>query len=183
MTRHSSQSHFRIHQKLGKFAQIDGWERDERSFSGVTPIHLFLINRFLCFKSLNIVQRRTPLRRFGGSEMSLATWMTALGESEESEEFVSVHGARMRCLVAGKGPAVLLLHGLLGTADAWGPATQRLAASSKVFAPDALGIGGSDRVPKLDVSLSATVGRLSELMDAKGIDQADIVGTSHGGSV
>jgi pimeloyl-ACP methyl ester carboxylesterase len=33
------------------------------------------------------------------------------------------------------------------------------------------------------VSLGATAGRLIELMDAKGIDQADIVGTSHGGSV
>jgi pimeloyl-ACP methyl ester carboxylesterase len=115
--------------------------------------------------------------------MSLATWMTALGELQETEEFVRVHGARMRCLVAGEGPAVLLLHGLLGTADAWGPATQRLAASSSVFAPDALGIGGSDRVPNLDVSLHATVGRLIELMDAKGVGQADIVGTSHGGSV
>jgi pimeloyl-ACP methyl ester carboxylesterase len=31
--------------------------------------------------------------------------------------------------------------------------------------------------------LSATVGRLIELMDAQGIGQADIVGTSHGGSV
>lgn len=78
---------------------------------------------------------------------------------------------------------MLLLHGLLGTADAWGPATQRLAASSTVYAPDALGIGGSDRVPNLDVSLTATAERLIELMDSKGIVQADIVGTSHGGSV
>jgi pimeloyl-ACP methyl ester carboxylesterase len=115
--------------------------------------------------------------------MSLDAWMTALEESQETEEFVRVHDARMRCLVTGSGPSLLLLHGLLGTADAWGPATQRLATSSTVYAPDALGIGGSDRVPKLDVSLSATAGRLIELMDAKGIDQADIVGTSHGGSV
>ena len=115
--------------------------------------------------------------------MSLAHWMTALGELQESEEFVRVQGARMRCLVTGDGPCMLLLHGLLGTADAWGPATQRLAASSTVYAPDALGIGGSDRVPNLDVSLTATAERLIELMDSKGIVQADIVGTSHGGSV
>jgi pimeloyl-ACP methyl ester carboxylesterase len=119
----------------------------------------------------------------GGLRMSLDAWMAASAESQETEEFVRVHGARMRCLVTGSGPSLLLLHGLLGTADAWGPATQRLAASSTVYAPDALGIGGSDRVPKLDVSLSATAGRLIELMDAKGIGQADIVGTSHGGSV
>jgi pimeloyl-ACP methyl ester carboxylesterase len=115
--------------------------------------------------------------------MSLANWMTALGELKEQEEFVRIQGARMRCLVTGDGPCMLLVHGLLGTADAWGAATQRLAASSTVYAPDALGIGGSDRVPKLDVSLMATAGRLIELMDAKGIAQADIVGTSHGGSV
>lgn len=115
--------------------------------------------------------------------MSLANWMTALGDSGETEEFVSVAGARMRCLVAGAGPSLMLLHGLLGTADAWGAATQRLAGSSTVFAPDALGIGGSDRVAGLDVSLEATVRRLIELMNAKEIDQADIVGTSHGGAV
>lgn len=115
--------------------------------------------------------------------MSLANWMTSLGDLGEVEEFVSVQGARMRCLVTGNGPSLLLLHGLLGTADAWGAATQRLAESSTVFAPDALGIGGSDRVPGLDVSLTATAGRLIELMDAKGIERADIVGTSHGGAV
>jgi pimeloyl-ACP methyl ester carboxylesterase len=115
--------------------------------------------------------------------MSLSHWMSALGELQEQEEFVRVHKAQMRCLVTGDGPCLLLLHGLLGTADAWGPATQRLAANSTVYAPDALGIGGSDRVPKLDVSLVAMAGRLIELMDAKGIAQADIVGTSHGGSV
>jgi pimeloyl-ACP methyl ester carboxylesterase len=115
--------------------------------------------------------------------MSLAKWMTALGELQETEEFVVVHGARMRCLITGSGPSLLLLHGLLGTANAWGAATQRLAGSSTVYAPDALGIGESDRVPRLDVSLAATAHRLIELMDAKGIDQTDIVGTSHGGSV
>jgi pimeloyl-ACP methyl ester carboxylesterase len=115
--------------------------------------------------------------------MSLANWMTAMEELRETEEFVPVQNARMRCLIAGDGPPLLLLHGLLGTADAWGLATQRLAAHSTVYAPDALGIGGSDRVPKLDVSLAATAGRLVELMDARGIEQADIVGTSHGGSV
>jgi pimeloyl-ACP methyl ester carboxylesterase len=115
--------------------------------------------------------------------MSLANWMTALEETREREEFVLIDGARMRCFVSGKGPALLLLHGLLGTADSWGAATHRLAESSSVYAPDALGMGGSDRVPGLDTSLTATVARLIEFMDAKGIETADIVGTSHGGAV
>lgn len=116
--------------------------------------------------------------------MSLATWMTALDEPLEiREEFVSIEGSRMRCLISGQGPALLLLHGLLGTADAWAAATHRLAGSSTVYAPDALGIGGSDRKPFLDVSLRASAGRLIALMDSLQIERADIVGTSHGGAV
>jgi pimeloyl-ACP methyl ester carboxylesterase len=116
--------------------------------------------------------------------MSLATWMTALdGPDATREEFLSIEGSRMRCLTSGHGPAVLLLHGLLGTADAWRPTARRLASLSTVYAPDALGIGGSDRRPHLNVSLRASARRLIELMDLKQIERADIVGTSHGGSV
>jgi pimeloyl-ACP methyl ester carboxylesterase len=116
--------------------------------------------------------------------MSLATWMTALeGPDETREEFLPVAGARMRCLISGQGPSVLLVHGLLGTADAWRTTARRLSGISTVYAPDALGIGGSDRPAELDVSLRASAGRLITLMDLKHIDRADIVGTSHGGAV
>lgn len=116
--------------------------------------------------------------------MSLTTWMTALdGADETREEFLRIEGSRMRCLISGQGPAVVLVHGLLGTADAWRPTAHRLSALSTVYAPDAIGIGGSDRKPGLDVSLRATAGRLIALMDTKQITQADIVGTSHGGAV
>lgn len=130
---------------------------------------------------------RQPGQAVGGGA-ALANWINTLGEGSR-EEYVSIHAAgmqkpaQMRCLVAGDGPSLLLLHGLLGTADAWGAATQRLAASSTVFAPDALGIGGSDRVPGLDVSLTATADRLVRLMDARRLERVDVVGTSHGGSV
>ena len=116
--------------------------------------------------------------------MSLASWMTALdGPDETREEFLSIDGSRMRCLISGQGPSVLLLHGLLGTADAWRATSRRLAALSTVYAPDALGIGGSDRRPDLDVSLRASAGRLVALLDSKQIARTDVVGTSHGGSV
>lgn len=115
--------------------------------------------------------------------MSLASWMNALEHPQTREEFIPISRAKMRCLISGDGPALVLLHGLLGTADAWGRAMERLAGASTVYAPDALGIGGSDRVPGLDVSLRATAARVIELMDDRRIDRADIVGTSHGGSV
>ena len=125
--------------------------------------------------SLSSGSRATP---------SLAGWMTALAARSETQgEFTKIGGARMRCLESGEGPAVMLLHGLLGTAEAWAKTAERLAATSTVYAPDALGIGGSDRVAGLDVSLRATAARFVALMDAKRIQHADIVGTSHGGAV
>ncbi len=131
---------------------------------------------------------RPPLATTSSASPSLASWINTLGETAR-EEFVSIRDAsmhqpaRMRCLVAGDGPSLLLLHGLLGTADAWGTATQNLGTTSTVYAPDALGIGGSDRVPALDVSLTATADRMIQLMDAQRLDRVDVVGTSHGGSV
>jgi pimeloyl-ACP methyl ester carboxylesterase len=83
----------------------------------------------------------------------------------------------------GDGPALVLLHGLLGSADAWQPCFSRLGMKSSVYAIDSLGIGRSERVPELDASLSAQADRLAEFMAGAEIDRADIVGTSHGGAV
>ncbi len=47
----------------------------------------------------------------------------------------------------GTEPAVLLLHGLAGTAWAWAPVARRLAATHRVIAPDLRGHGLSDAPP------------------------------------
>jgi pimeloyl-ACP methyl ester carboxylesterase len=115
--------------------------------------------------------------------LSLAEWIHAREVPVLGHRFFAVEGRRMRCLTGGDGPAVLLLHGLLGTADAWGPVAARLAAGSTVYAPDALCVGGSDRAAELDASLAATADRYAAMMDAAGVAAADVVGTSHGGAV
>lgn len=96
---------------------------------------------------------------------------------------VSVGGRRMHYLRAGEGDPCVLLHGLLGTADAWRPCMLRLSTERKVFAPDALGIGCSERVSGLDTSLDGAAGRLLRFFDKAAISQADLVGTSHGGAL
>jgi 4,5:9,10-diseco-3-hydroxy-5,9,17-trioxoandrosta-1(10),2-diene-4-oate hydrolase len=115
--------------------------------------------------------------------MGLAAWMRAAAEVKVTPDCVRVEGARMHFLTAGEGPDVFLVHGLLGSAAAWEPSLGQLALDSTVYAIDALGMGGSDRVPNLDVSLQATARRLMAFMDACGIQRADFVGTSHGGAV
>ena len=44
-------------------------------------------------------------------------------------------------------------------------------------------MGQSERVPGLDAGLEATADRLAALMDALGLDEADIAAHSHGGAV
>lgn len=111
--------------------------------------------------------------------------MTALQAPalEVAHENVLVGGARMHFLRAGHGPALLLLHGLLGTASHWAAILPWLAPHWAIYAPDALGIGDSDRPSGLDVGLAATADRVAEFMDVAGVGSAHVLGTSHGGAV
>jgi len=116
--------------------------------------------------------------------MALGRWMLdAFGRVQIEKHWVEVEGHQMHFLKAGTGPDLILLHGLLGTASAWEPVIPDLASESTVYALDALGIGESERVPGLDATLEAHAARVVSFMDRSGIPSADILGTSHGGSV
>jgi pimeloyl-ACP methyl ester carboxylesterase len=89
----------------------------------------------------------------------------------------------MRFLCSGSGPALLLVHGLLGYSFSWRFAIPVLAKRSTVYAIDLLGAGLSDRVPGLDCSFKASAQRLLEFMEKAGLASCDLLGTSHGGAV
>lgn len=91
--------------------------------------------------------------------------------------------AHMRYRRAGSGPALLLIHGLLGYSFSWRFVIPALAEKHTVFAPDILGAGLSDRPVGLDCSTQACAQRLLSFMDKTGIDSCDLLGTSHGGAV
>ena len=55
---------------------------------------------------------------------------------------------------AGEGPVVVLVHGLPGSAAAWGEVQRDLARDHQVLAPDLLGFGASSR-PHVYKELSA----------------------------
>ena len=91
--------------------------------------------------------------------------------------------ARMRYLRAGSGPALLLVHGLLGYSFSWRFCIPALAQHATVYAIDLLGTGFSDRPAKLDCSFNASAERLLQFMDKTGLTSCDLLGTSHGGAV
>jgi pimeloyl-ACP methyl ester carboxylesterase len=99
------------------------------------------------------------------------------------ECWINLDGARMRYLYAGSGPALLLVHGLLGYSFSWRFTIPTLARHSMVYAVDLLGTGFSDRPPGLDCSFRASAQRLHRFMDATGVTSCDLLGTSHGGAV
>ena len=106
------------------------------------------------------------------------------GSSAGVEEcWMDMDGARMRYLRAGSGPALILLHGLLGYSFSWRYTIPALAPYATVYAPDMLGAGFSDRPAGLDHSMGGTARRLLRFIERLGISSFDLLGTSHGGAV
>jgi len=109
--------------------------------------------------------------------------MTTTAEIGTQERWATINGARMRYLCCGSGPPLVLIHGLLGYSFSWRFNLAELARLRTCYAVDLLGVGFSDRPGGLDCSLRATALRLLQFMDQVGVASADVLGTSHGGSV
>ncbi len=99
------------------------------------------------------------------------------------ECWIEIAGARMRYLRCGSGPALILLHGLLGYSFSWRFTMPALAPYATVYAPDMLGAGFSDRAPGIDQSMRAMAHRVLEFIAKLGLSSFDLLGTSHGGAV
>jgi len=99
------------------------------------------------------------------------------------EGIVVVGGIRVHYSRAGAGPALVLLHGLVGSARNWNRNIEFLAQFRTVYALDSANMGESERVRGLDAGLAAQADRLAACMDELGIDVADVVGHSHGGAI
>jgi pimeloyl-ACP methyl ester carboxylesterase len=99
------------------------------------------------------------------------------------ECWMEIEGARMRYLRAGSGPALILLHGLLGYSFSWRFTMPALAPYATVYAPDLLGSGFSDRAFALDYSMRACARRVVRFAEQLRLSFVDLLGTSHGGGV
>src|SRR5207247_1422048 len=78
-------------------------------------------------------------------------------------------------LMAGQGPAVLVLHGYAETSRMWRPLIPKLAEKFTVIAPDLPGIGDSSIPPdKIDMITAAE--RIHALATSLGVKKARVVG-------
>lgn len=97
---------------------------------------------------------------------------------------VEVSGGALAVIDVGEGPAVILLHGLGGSAYDWreaiGPLTE---AGFRVVIPDMLGVAYSDHPADVDYCMVAQARRIGEMADAMGIAEARVAGNSYGGGV
>lgn len=100
-----------------------------------------------------------------------------------AECWMDLDGARLRYLRAGSGPAVILLHGLMGYSFSWRYTMPALAPHHTVYAPDMLGAGFSDRPRQIDHSVRGTALRVIQFIKNLGLASFDLLGTSRGGIV
>jgi pimeloyl-ACP methyl ester carboxylesterase len=94
----------------------------------------------------------------------------------------TLHGQELSYLDSGTGPAVLFIHGLLGSHRNWAHLVDALDTRHRVVAPDLIGHGASAK-PMGDYSLGAHAATLRDLLDHLGIARVTLVGHSLGGGI
>jgi pimeloyl-ACP methyl ester carboxylesterase len=95
---------------------------------------------------------------------------------------VDVGGVRLHSLVAGSGPALVLLHGWPQTSLCWRHVIEPLAARHTVLAPDLRGYGLSDK-PVDGYDKRSLAADLAGLVAALGFNQASVIGHDRGARV
>ena len=104
------------------------------------------------------------------SSLARAADPGAIASASKDAGGVSVH-----YLSAGKGPALILLHGYAETSRMWRPILPKLAERFTVIAPDLPGIGDSD-IPTDPVDMKWAAARIHDLARSLGIQKAEVVG-------
>jgi len=96
--------------------------------------------------------------------------------------YVDVDGSKLRYIVAGTGPTLVLLHTLRTQLDMFQKVVPELARQFRIYALDYPGHGYSD-IPPTGYSPELFVVTVARFLERLSIDDAVIVGESIGGSI
>jgi len=101
------------------------------------------------------------------------------------DHFIPVAGLRLRVRDTGPkdAPALILLHGFGSSLETWEGWAKILSASYRVIRFDLPGFGLSGPDPTGDYTDARTVAVLGALIDALGLQRANLVGNSLGGKI
>lgn len=94
-----------------------------------------------------------------------------------------IDGQPLHYLRAGSGPALLLLHGLLGGSFCWRLNLESLSRQHTILAIDLPGLGACDAPRHLDCSMETQAQRVLSLMDQLKLEDVDVIGSSWGGAI
>jgi pimeloyl-ACP methyl ester carboxylesterase len=86
-----------------------------------------------------------------------------------------VKGVKLHYLTAGKGTALILLHGYAETSLMWKPIIPVLAERFTVIAPDLPGIGDSE-IPADGLDMKSAAIRIHDFAKLLGVENAEVVG-------
>jgi pimeloyl-ACP methyl ester carboxylesterase len=100
----------------------------------------------------------------------------------EPTRTIRLHGHDLVYREAGRGPVLLLVHGMASSSRTWQRVMPALAEGATVLAPDLLGHGDSAK-DHTDHSLGNLATSLRDLLVATGHERATIVGHSLGGGI
>lgn len=110
-----------------------------------------------------------------------ATWRSpALG----TPTLLDLPGGRHRCFVAGDGPPIVLVHGILVNANLWRQVVQRLAPGFRCVTLD-LPLGSHDIAmdPEADLSPPALADLVLDAIEALALEDVTLVGNDTGGAL
>ena len=94
--------------------------------------------------------------------------------------YARVGSNRIHTMTGGKGPPLLLIHGLATRGEDYALIMPSLGKHHSLYVPDLLGFGASDR-PNIDYSVSDEAEMVRGYLDAMHVERCDVMAASMGG--
>src|SRR5260370_12087910 len=115
------------------------------------------------------------MRKIFCSIAGLACLGSAYAEPQIDSRTAKIDNVDLHYLAAGRGPAVIWLHGFAETSRMWRPIIPLLTEKFTVIAPDLAGIGDSS-IPANKIEMLSAASRIHALVRSLRIEKAKVVG-------